>query len=97
MGDCSLFSFLLKPFRLSGIKEPITVSLMQNRELEALKPKQVESSKINQSTKPAKLKNGIIVHGLHTHQGLYSFFQLRQAEDVVPILFNSYVSLATLL
>ena len=54
MGDCSLFSFLLKPFRLSGIKEPITVSLMQNRELEALKPKQVESSKINQSTKPAK-------------------------------------------
>jgi len=74
MGDCSLFSFLLKSFRLSGIKEPITVLLMQNMELEALKPHQVESSTVDQSTpcphsQPSK-KTGIVVHGLHSHQGL---------------------------
>ena len=43
-----------------------------------------------------QVKKSIIVHGLYTHQRLYSFFQLRQAEEGVPILCNSYVLLALL-
>ena len=44
---------------------------MQNGELKSLKPHQVESSTVVQSSQPAKLKRGIIVHGLYTYQGLY--------------------------
>ena len=92
MGDCSLFSFLLKSFRLSGIKEPITVLLMQNIELEALKPHQVESSTIDQSTPCPHSQPSMACIPI---RGYNSSFQLRQAGDGVSILFNSNDSLAT--
>ena len=47
---------------------------MQNGELEALQPHQVESSTLDQSTQPAEKKTSIVVHGMYTHQGLYFFF-----------------------
>ena len=92
MGDCSLFSFLLKSFRLSGIKEPITVLLMQNIELEALKPHQVESSTVDQSTPCPHSQPSMACIPI---RGYNSSFQLRQAGDGVSILFNSNDSLAT--
>ena len=53
MRDCSLFSFLLKSFQLKwNLRKPITAPLMQNGELEALKPYQVESSTVDQSKQP---------------------------------------------
>ena len=54
---------------------------MQKGELEALKPHHVEFSTVDQFTHPAK--------------GLYSFFQVSQAEDGVLVLFISYITLAT--
>jgi len=42
-----------------------------------------ESSTAVQSSQPVEYKTDIVVHGLYTHQGLNSFFQLNQAKDGV--------------
>ena len=43
---------------------------MQNSGLKALKPQQVETSTVVQSSQTVKYKTGIIVHGFYTYQGL---------------------------
>ena len=59
---------VLNAFRLSGIlRKPITAPLMQNGELKAFKPHQVESYTVVQYSQPVLQKNGIIVHGLYTY------------------------------
>jgi len=58
---------------------------MQNGELEALEVPIGGIFHRRLLHTAGRVKTGIVVHGLHTHQGLNSFFQLRQAEDGVNI------------
>ena len=60
--------------------------------LESFKPySPIERNLPQQSSSYSWLrKKGIVVHGLYTHQGLNSFFQLHQAEDEV-LFYSMYI------
>ena len=56
MRDCFLFSNVLMSFQIKqNLGKLIAARLLQNGELEALKPHQVESFTVDQSTQPISL------------------------------------------
>ena len=78
IGDCPLCSFCYTLSKLSCIlRKTHNCTLMQNGDLRGI----FHSSPV--LTAGRVKKTGIIVHGLYTHQGLDSFFQLHQAEDIL--------------